>query len=132
MRHPAGRAWLLVALWSGVILVGTSLPARHLPPLGAGRDKVAHLLAYAVLGAVVASALSREHPQRTFLLILLMSVGWGAAFGLMDEWHQRLLQRTCSWNDWVADVIGATAGAAGFITYRRQRMESAQWRKHGG
>lgn len=124
------RPWVLVALWSVVILVGTSLPARHLPPLGRGRDKFAHALAYGVLGALVAYVLRREHPRFGFLLLFMMSVSWAAAFGWIDEWHQAWLQRTCCREDWLADVIGAAAGAASTLVVRRARSGGGKWRKH--
>lgn len=98
-----------------------SLPPRHPPRLGEGRDWVPHAVAHAILGALVARALHREHTKSSFLLFFLMSVGWCAGFGLVDEWHQKLVQRTCCRDDWIADVIGAAAGAAAGSVYRRQR-----------
>ena len=111
MRRLADRPWLPAGVWAGVILIGTSIPMPALPPGPPGSDKLVHLLMYGVLGALLARALLREHPGRGRLLLLLMSTGLAAGFGLFDEWHQQFCQRSPSTADWLADVIGAGFGA---------------------
>lgn len=82
-----------------------------LPP---GADKVAHALAYAVLGALLAWATGRPG----------LAVALATLYGVSDELHQAFVPgRTPDVLDLVADLLGATAGAAavGFHHRRRRR-----------
>jgi VanZ family protein len=111
--------WLLAAYWIALFT------ATHLPPSvpivpGTEGDKLAHLIAYAILALLIAcywqaSAgwLGREH----FLWIVLVC----AAFGAIDELLQIPVGRYASALDWIADVLGAVVGVAVFAVWRRFR-----------
>ncbi len=93
----------------------TLITATHIPrvpePLGfRPSDKVVHLLAYAVLGALVGMAWS-----------LRWVLGWRAALGLwvllavhgaLDEVTQPIFGRHADTLDWYADMLGAALGLA--------------------
>ncbi|BAW01454.1 VanZ family protein [Thermus thermophilus] len=94
---------LLALLWMGALWWLSDRPAT-----GAGLphpwDKLAHFLAYALLGALWRRGLGRFLPA--FLL--------AAFYGVVDEWHQSLVPgREAFGLDLVADFLGAYAGARG-------------------
>ena len=84
-------------------------------------DKIHHLVAYAVLGALVMFALRRANnlplPKALVIAILVSS-----AYGATDEFHQRFVpNRTCDVWDWTADTLGAGIAATAFYTYESRR-----------
>ena len=64
-----------------------------------------HFSLYAGLGWLVVSALRtrRRRPLASALLAIALFAGF-------DEWHQRFFGRDPGLPDWIADVIGASAG----------------------
>ena len=106
MKRPHLAHWAAVGAWAALILIGTSLPPRALPPGPTGLDKVAHLLLYGVLAAlfVRASAIlrqPREHGRRVAVLCIARSFFFCALFGAFDEWHQQFFGRSTSAVDWL-------------------------------
>ena len=104
-------AWAPVVAWAAVIFAFSSIPSLS-SGLG-GWDlvlrKIAHLTEYAILGALLARALSRPG-----LAILL-----GALFAVGDEVHQHFVRgRHAAWYDVVVDTVGVTIGV---IAWRRLR-----------
>lgn len=97
-------SWLGVVAWSALLFWQSSSSGdgsllEFLPP---GSDKLAHALAYLVLGGLAASATG----------------GWAAGallavlFGISDEIHQSYVPgRFPDLWDLVADAVGALAGA---------------------
>ncbi len=82
----------------------------HLP-LFPGSDKIAHLIAYAVLGAMVTFAfpaeMRRNHPWRVTLLSIIITV----FYGMTDEFHQSFIPgRDVSLGDIIADFFGGCVG----------------------
>jgi VanZ family protein len=114
----SARRWLPPVMWAAFILVLTSIPSPPGPPAGIPHlDKVVHFVLYAGLGWLVTSALRTRRPTR--LAIALTSV---AVFAASDEWHQRFFARDPAVLDWVADVIGASAGT--LVAVRVRRVET--------
>jgi VanZ family protein len=114
------RRWMPPALWAALILVLTSIPGP--PEVAAGvphLDKVAHFLLYAAQGWLVTRALRTRRPLS--LLVALLGV---AVFGALDEWHQQYFTRDPDVLDWIADVIGASAGIG--LAARAADVETAQ------
>jgi VanZ family protein len=107
------------ALWAALILVLTSMPAPPDAPSGIPHpDKLVHALLYAGQGWLVARALRTR--RTVSLAVALLGI---AAFGAVDEWHQRFLLRDADVLDWLADVIGATVGVV--AASRARRVETA-------
>jgi VanZ family protein len=110
-----GLSWAPAALWAAVLFL---LSARSdLPGSGwlsriPGGDKLAHLGAYAVLGACLAWGQRRQRrgaPAAPGVHALLILVG--ALYGILDEFHQAFVPgREVSAADWIADVCGVTLG----------------------
>jgi len=115
----------LVLFWLAVF-GATHTPVQHLPHTGVSNDKLQHLLAYAVLGALLTSALATLRPWSWRLVLLAIAIA--AAYGVLDELTQLLVGRTADPKDWIADVVGATLGsvAAGLFC-----AIVAKWTKKG-
>ena len=104
----------------GVLWVLSSIPGRAAPVLIA--DKVAHLIAYAVLGAAVRWGFGHAgEPRRAGAVSFVVATGYGA----VDEIHQWFVPgRTASVGDWVADTIGAAIGVAAMAAFVRRTGRS--------
>ena len=101
------RAWAPAGAWAA-LLFGLSA----LPELSAGAsipygDKVAHLVAYAIFGTLLAFGRGRTGRPIPHLLLLLI----GALYALSDEWHQSFVPgRVPDVADWAADLLGLVTG----------------------
>jgi VanZ family protein len=102
-------AWGPAALWALVLFLLSEL--REVPdplqPLTVLPSLLIHVLLYSTFGAALAWGrhLGPIRPPHA----LLLAVGY--AYGALDEWHQSFVPgRTPSVADWVADVVGVTAG----------------------
>ncbi len=82
--------WLPAMLWAATLFVLSAQPLPKIGPQFHNVDKIHHLIAYAVLGALVMFALRRAHnlplPKAALLAILIAS-----AYGATDEFHQRFV-----------------------------------------
>lgn len=98
---------VLAAYWV-TLFIATHIPLSALPGDTPSADKLAHLLGYGGLGLL----LGLWAALRTSLSVPVLLLLWGllAAYGAADEWLQQFVNRTTDFNDWVADVIGATIG----------------------
>jgi VanZ family protein len=100
----------------------TGLPS----PEVAGFDKMEHLAAYAVLGALVARALMAYGVARRRAAVLAVLIG--ALYGVSDEFHQSFVPtRSADWRDAVADLLGSSFGAGVFSIFmlgRRPQVPS--------
>ena len=116
----SGTRWIPVALWTGVILTGTSVPSVPGPAVP-GLDKVGHFAMYAVLGLLTARAVRGGVATSRALLVALAAI---AIFAAVDEWHQRLIpSRSAEVADWFADVTGATVGVGSFAAFKLRRIK---------
>jgi VanZ family protein len=99
-----------------------SLPFAPFPH----RDKVVHLLEYAILGALAAHAIHGSTLitlRRALLWAFALSVGWGA----LDELHQAFVPaRSPDLLDLAADVVGALLGVACYGRFWRRRHAHAE------
>ena len=109
------RYWGPVWGYAGLIFYLSSLshPDQDLPVwTDLLSDKVLHAVEYAGLGGLCARAFrwgTNESwaQQATWLAIVTASL-----YGMSDEVHQLYVPfRDSSWQDWVADTIGAAMGA---------------------
>ena len=116
----SARRWLPPALWAALIVVLTSIPSPPDAPGGIPHlDKVVHLVLYAGLGWLAARAVGTRNPRALALVVLAIAV-----FAGVDEWHQQFFARDPSIADWIADVLGASAGT--LVALRVRRVETAQ------
>ena len=103
---PASRAlslWLPVVVWAAVIFTFSSIPSLS---TGLGTwdtllRKAAHMTEYAILGALLLRALSRELP----------ALAIGIAYAITDEIHQHFVEgRHASPLDVALDSVGVAVG----------------------
>lgn len=109
------RYWAPVWAYAGLIFYLSSLshPEQSLPSLFSGvSDKVLHGLEYAGLGGLCYRAFRWGSHERVAPHALVLATLLASLYGLSDEIHQWFVPfRDSSWQDWVADSIGAAIGA---------------------
>jgi VanZ family protein len=116
-----------VLLWAGLIFFLSSIPGTDFPATAVPQaDKLAHLVIYAGLGAVIYRAIaarsssspsSNRRTSTALLTILLATI-----YGMSDEFHQAFTpHRTPDWHDVAADMLGGATGAL--------LMRAAPWMK---
>ena len=120
-RARATAGWAAVAWAAGIALL-SHLPEPPAPgPEFPLKDKVGHLLLYAVLGFLSAAAAAR--PGRRRRTVLAIAVVVAAVYGIVDEVHQSFVpERAFELADIAADVLGGFLGAA-ILTAARGRGE---------
>ncbi len=70
-------------------------------------DKILHFLAYGLFGLVNLRAFHGGF-RRPVLWATVAALALTAGFGALDEWRQSGVSiRDASWEDWVADLVGA-------------------------
>ena len=114
--HVTAWAWRLALGAALVAVAWTSLlPPEDLPQDVAVSDKVAHALAYALLGALAVLSGLRWLPA-------VVSV---VAFGLLVEIAQGVSgYRSFEWADLLADALGASVGAGVVAALVRSRRRT--------
>jgi VanZ family protein len=100
------RAYLPALAWAALIIALSSRPSLPVS-LESGSDKIAHFLAYAVFGWLIARAFAFAG------IHALAAVAVGVLFGATDEWHQSFVPgRSAEVGDWVADSLGIVTGVS--------------------
>lgn len=130
-RRHAGVLWAALLLWACAILWLSSLTPDELPDAALVLwDKLNHVAAFALGGWLAARALHTSAPTLGNTRVVALAVLLIAAFGVLDETVQAFTPgRTGSdVDDWIADVLGAFAGAllslsAHRIGFRRNSKE---------
>ncbi|MHB1017229.1 MAG: VanZ family protein [Coriobacteriia bacterium] len=100
-------AWVVSALWMGVIFALSSLPGDSMPAGEYG--SIGHFGGYLVLGGLYFIALGgRRAGWRAVALAVLLA----SAYGVTDEFHQSFVPgRMPDPADWATDTVGALTGA---------------------
>jgi len=96
-------AWLPVVAWAGMIFALSSIPdlGTELGTWDTVLRKLAHLVEFAVLGALLYRAVMREAAAALL----------GSLYAATDELHQAFVPgRVGSPLDWLIDTIGVLAG----------------------
>ncbi len=103
-----------IGWWGPPALIALTLfflSAQERLPAAPSNDKLAHLIAYAVLAASLARAVWFDTVWSSLKLVLF-SVVLASLYGVSDEWHQSFVPgRDASLGDMVADALGAVIGA---------------------
>ncbi len=108
--------WMPVVLYAGAIffLSAQSHPEEQLPSflLKEVSDKVLHAVEYAVLGGLCYRAFRWGLSGQVAARALIIAIVTASLYGVTDEVHQLFVPfRESSWQDWLADTIGAVIGA---------------------
>jgi len=116
--------WPATALVAAVIVAISELPQPAFPRvlLFPHADKVAHLIEYLVLGALLFRSLCYELSGNLRLAAIIVVTG-GTIFGICDEWHQSFTGRTPDVLDALADAAGLLCGVACILIARRWSKE---------
>jgi VanZ family protein len=121
-RNPL--TWFIAVLvWMRTIWFLSSIPGDENPQLKMQLDKVAHFLAFAGGGILVAGLFATivvvvlRRKVRWDFLIPATAIAIGL-LGWLDEWHQCFTPGRSGANmvDWIADFLGGIAGA---LVFRR-------------
>ncbi len=110
--------WLPVIVWMGVIFIGSSI--GKVPQVGDETfdglvHRAAHMLEFAVLGALVLRAVSHGGPvSKREIIITLIVIG---LYGASDEFHQRYTPGRSS--EGVAVLFDVAGGALGAWAWQR-------------
>lgn len=123
-RTRATLLWLALFCWATGVLRLSSLTPQELPDTGFPlSDKIAHFVVYAVGGWLAATTLRVTRRGSTVSGWLVPAVLLIAAFGVLDEAVQTLTPGRTGGDvyDWIADVLGAAAGAWLALMARRWR-----------
>ncbi len=98
--------WGPAALWAAVLFLLSEWESPGLR-LDSGADKLVHGGLYLVFGLTLAWGKWRTRARARSAVLILV----GAAYGLLDEWHQTLVPgRDASLGDGVADALGVLLG----------------------
>ena len=107
--------WVPVALYAGTIfyLSSQSHPEEQLPSflLKDVSDKVLHAVAYCILSLLCYRAFRWAAGPAVARQAVVLAIVTASVYGITDEMHQLFVPfRESSWQDWLADTIGATIG----------------------
>ena len=124
------RLWLPVVGWMVVVFIGSSIgsvPRVGGPTSDAIVHRVAHVLEFAVLGALLLRALSRgRRSTKREWIITVLATGLYAA---SDEFHQRFTPgRSSEGITVVFDVAGGMLGAWAYGAWRKRRERQSSSR----
>ncbi len=117
--------WVPVALYAGTIfyLSSQSHPEEQLPSflIEDVSDKVLHAVEYGILALLCYRAFRWATGPAVARQAVVLAIVTASVYGITDEAHQLFVPfRESSWQDWLADTIGATIGA---ISWRFLRSE---------
>jgi VanZ family protein len=117
--------WVPVALYAGVIffLSVQSHPEEQLLSflLKDVSDKVLHAVEYGILALLCYRAFRWAAGPAVARQAVVLAIVTASVYGVTDEVHQFFVPfRESSWQDWLADTIGAVIGA---ISWRFIRSE---------
>jgi len=115
--------WLIVAVvFTAIVVFITHLPPEVLPnqPQASGLDKLQHVVAYGVITFLFILSL------RTSCSLLSASLLFIAVLtlGTIDELTQPLVNRTASFTDLLADIIGFITVLFYFICFKNTKGQS--------
>jgi VanZ family protein len=114
--------WLPVGVWMGVIFIGSSI--GKVPQVGDDTldglvHRTAHLLEFAVLGALLLRATSNGRPvSKRDIIITLIVIG---LYGASDEFHQRFTPgRSSEGGTVLFDLAGGAFGVWAWQRWARR------------
>lgn len=124
-RRLATLLWVAWLCWAAGILWLSSLTPAELPQAAfLLSDKAEHLIAYAVGGWLAATAIRAGRRTATVAGWIVPAIVLVAAFGVLDEAVQTFTPGRTGGDlyDWIADLLGALAGALiSLLVHRRVR-----------
>ena len=106
--------WLPVIVYCAAIFIQSSFPTSQRIPDWRNLDKLLHMTAYALLGALFFRALATGRFSRNLKLAAVLSILFSSLYGVSDEIHQAFVPgRSPETADALADFAGSILGTAG-------------------
>ncbi len=103
--------FVLVLAWATIIFIASSFPN---PPGASGNEwryNLAHMVEYAILGALTVLALRAYRPNSRRFVIPAAAFTFAILYGMSDEFHQSFVpNRDANWLDVGFDALGAALG----------------------
>lgn len=117
--------WAPAALYAGLIffLSAQSHPEDSLPSFlfKEVSDKVLHAVEYGILAVLCYRAFRWAAGSAIARQAVVLAVLTASVYGITDEVHQAFVPlRESSWQDWLADTIGAFIGAMSWRSIRSE------------
>ena len=115
--------WVPAALYAGLIffLSAQSHPEDNLPSFlfKEVSDKVLHAVEYGILAVLCYRAFRWAAGPTIARQAVVLAILTASVYGITDEVHQAFVPlRESSWQDWLADTIGAFIGAMSWRSIR--------------
>ena len=109
--------WIPAISLAVAIYVSSSLERPVQPDLGVDfGDKILHFMAYGFLSLFFLLGLNTGRNPEVKRWQLLLAIVVASLYGATDEYHQSFVtNRDSNFFDWVADTVGAIAGALVYI-----------------
>ena len=109
--HKFFAYWFPILLYCLLIFIQSSYPSPQIGPEWPFKDKILHISAYALLGALFLRALNTTRIQHHLKLIVILSILFTSLYGISDEIHQSFVPyRTADVMDVLADILGSALG----------------------
>ena len=104
--------WFPVIIYCGLIFLQSSKPSPENIPDIPYLDKLLHVVAYALLGALFFRAFRTSWIKDKTKLIIVLSILSSSLYGISDELHQHFVPyRNADVMDAVADFLGSIFGS---------------------
>ena len=114
---------LPVVLYCVLIFYLSSRPGGFAPLGFKAEDKIIHFFEFFILGWLLSRGFQFGRTDLISNKLVLLVILIGAFYGASDEFHQYLVPgRSAEVLDWLADAVGATAGALGYRRYHKARI----------
>lgn len=95
-------------IYAGVLATATHWPGITIHGPIERPDLVIHLIAFSIWTVLLGRSAFLGDPARPRVLLLIALVA--SAYAGLDEWTQRFVNRTSSWDDYLANLTGVAAG----------------------
>ncbi|MBL8013699.1 MAG: VanZ family protein [Candidatus Omnitrophica bacterium] len=96
----------------------SAVPGKQVPHSLSVFDKFIHMSIYTGLAVLFARAVAANSIRFWPSLIWAISLAFVAFYGITDEFHQSFVDgRSSDLQDWIADLIGGSAGAAIYLLW---------------
>ena len=118
--------WLPVIVYCAAIFIKSSFPTSQRIPDWRNIDKMLHMAAYAILGALFFRALATGRFSNSLKIAAILSILFSSLYGVSDEIHQAFVPgRSPEAADTLANFAGSVLGSCvGWFRFKQKRPPS--------
>lgn len=103
--------WLPILIYCLLIFTQSSYPSPESVPDWPYLDKLLHIAAYALMGALFFRAFRTLRIKNQLKLVMIISILFSSLYGISDELHQYFVPfRNADLMDILADMLGSIIG----------------------